>query len=83
MLAGCTPTTLKVLKPPPPPPSQVPEVSIRDAQKNVKKVLEKGILKILSKMGISLLQVWVGGWRGMVRAGGRGGGGSEHQLLSC
>jgi hypothetical protein len=32
----------------------------QDAQKNLKKSLEKGILKILSKMGISLLQCYHG-----------------------
>ena len=31
-----------------------------DAQKNLKKSLEKGIMKILSKMGISLLQCYHG-----------------------
>ena len=35
-------------------------MSIRDAQKNYKKALEKGILKILSKMGISLLSCYHG-----------------------
>jgi glutamate synthase (ferredoxin) len=39
---------------------QVPDVSVKDAQKNFKKSLEKGILKILSKMGISLLQCYHG-----------------------
>ena len=36
------------------------DVSIQDAQKNFKKALEKGILKILSKMGISLLSCYHG-----------------------
>lgn len=40
--------------------SQVPDISVKDAQKNLKKSLEKGILKILSKMGISLLQCYHG-----------------------
>ena len=39
---------------------KLPDVSIRDAQKNYKKALEKGILKILSKMGISLLSCYHG-----------------------
>ena len=39
---------------------QVPDVTVTDAQKNYKKSLEKGILKILSKMGISLLQCYHG-----------------------
>ncbi len=39
---------------------QVPDISVKDAQKNLKKSLEKGILKILSKMGISLLQCYHG-----------------------
>ncbi len=39
---------------------KVPDVSFRDAQKNYKKALEKGILKILSKMGISLLSCYHG-----------------------
>ncbi len=42
------------------PPPQVPDVSVKDSQKNFKKALEKGILKILSKMGISLLQCYHG-----------------------
>ncbi len=33
---------------------------MRGAQKNYKKALEKGILKILSKMGISLLSCYHG-----------------------
>ena len=39
---------------------KLPDVSVRDAQKNYKKALEKGILKILSKMGISLLSCYHG-----------------------
>lgn len=39
---------------------QVPNVSSQDAQKNFKKALEKGLLKILSKMGISLLSCYHG-----------------------
>lgn len=39
---------------------KVPNVSVKDAQKNFKKSIEKGILKILSKMGISLLQCYHG-----------------------
>ena len=39
---------------------QVPDISVQDAQKNLKKSLEKGILKILSKMGISLLSCYHG-----------------------
>lgn len=39
---------------------QVPDISVADAQKNLKKSLEKGILKILSKMGISLLNCYHG-----------------------
>ena len=39
---------------------KVPDVSVKDAQKNFKKSVEKGILKILSKMGISLLQCYHG-----------------------
>lgn len=39
---------------------QVPDISVADAQKNLKKSLEKGILKILSKMGISLLSCYHG-----------------------
>lgn len=51
--------------PPPklPPPlahTQVPDISVKDSQKNLKKSLEKGILKILSKMGISLLGCYHG-----------------------
>jgi glutamate synthase (ferredoxin) len=40
--------------------NQVPDISVKDAQKNLKKSLEKGILKILSKMGISLLSCYHG-----------------------
>lgn len=36
------------------------DVSVQDAQKNFKKAVEKGILKILSKMGISLLSCYHG-----------------------
>ncbi len=39
---------------------KVPDVSIEDAQQNFKKALEKGMLKILSKMGISLLSCYHG-----------------------
>uniref|UniRef100_A0A383V5K3 glutamate synthase (ferredoxin) n=1 Tax=Tetradesmus obliquus TaxID=3088 RepID=A0A383V5K3_TETOB len=39
---------------------KVPDISVGDAQKNLKKSLEKGILKILSKMGISLLGCYHG-----------------------
>jgi len=38
----------------------VPDISVKDSQKNLKKSLEKGILKILSKMGISLLGCYHG-----------------------
>jgi hypothetical protein len=47
-------------RPAPTPPRQVPDISVKDAQKNLKKSLEKGILKILSKMGISLLSCYHG-----------------------
>lgn len=36
------------------------DISAADAQKNFKKAIEKGILKILSKMGISLLSCYHG-----------------------
>ncbi|KAG2493454.1 hypothetical protein HYH03_008271 [Edaphochlamys debaryana] len=39
---------------------KVPDVSVKAAQKNFKKSLEKGVLKILSKMGISLLSCYHG-----------------------
>jgi hypothetical protein len=39
---------------------KVPDVSIEKAQANLKKSLEKGILKIISKMGISLLSCYHG-----------------------
>lgn len=39
---------------------KVPDVSVADAQQNYKKALEKGMLKILSKMGISLLSCYHG-----------------------
>lgn len=39
---------------------KAPDVSIVQAQKNYKKALEKGVLKILSKMGISLLNTYHG-----------------------
>ncbi len=39
---------------------QVPDISVQAAQKNFKKSLEKGVLKILSKMGISLLSCYHG-----------------------
>lgn len=38
----------------------MPDLSVKDAQKNLKKSIEKGILKIMSKMGISLLQCYHG-----------------------
>ena len=36
------------------------DLSVEDAQKNFKKAIEKGLLKILSKMGISLLSCYHG-----------------------
>ena len=39
---------------------KVPDVSMADCQRNYKKALEKGVLKILSKMGISLLSCYHG-----------------------
>ncbi|PNH05786.1 Ferredoxin-dependent glutamate synthase 1, chloroplastic [Tetrabaena socialis] len=39
---------------------QVPDISVKASQKNFKKSLEKGVLKILSKMGISLLSCYHG-----------------------
>lgn len=36
------------------------DISVQDTQKNFKKAIEKGILKILSKMGISLLSCYHG-----------------------
>jgi glutamate synthase (ferredoxin) len=39
---------------------KVPDVSMKGCQKNYKKALEKGVLKILSKMGISLLSCYHG-----------------------
>uniref|UniRef100_A0A7R9Z740 glutamate synthase (ferredoxin) n=1 Tax=Chlamydomonas euryale TaxID=1486919 RepID=A0A7R9Z740_9CHLO len=39
---------------------KLPDVSIKQAQRNFKKSIEKGILKILSKMGISLLSCYHG-----------------------
>lgn len=39
---------------------KVADISIAQAQKNFKKSLEKGLLKILSKMGISLLNCYQG-----------------------
>ncbi|KAG2445645.1 hypothetical protein HXX76_000255 [Chlamydomonas incerta] len=39
---------------------KVPDISVKVAQKNFKKSLEKGVLKILSKMGISLLSCYHG-----------------------
>ena len=36
------------------------DMSVKDAQKNYKKAIEKGVLKILSKMGISLLSCYHG-----------------------
>jgi glutamate synthase (ferredoxin) len=54
--------TIARFHPPPPraPIWQVPDISVKDSQKNLKKSLEKGILKILSKMGISLLGCYHG-----------------------
>lgn len=56
--------TFQKVTPSPPPPRpltpQVPDISVPDAQKNFKKSMEKGILKILSKMGISLLSCYHG-----------------------
>jgi hypothetical protein len=45
---------------PHPLPPQVADISVQDAQKNFKKSMEKGILKIMSKMGISLLSCYHG-----------------------
>ena len=39
---------------------KVADLTVEDAQKNLKKALEKGTLKILSKMGISLLSCYHG-----------------------
>ena len=39
---------------------KAPDVSVRKAQANYKKAVEKGLLKILSKMGISLLSCYHG-----------------------
>ncbi|GIL70387.1 hypothetical protein Vretimale_3573 [Volvox reticuliferus] len=39
---------------------KVPDISVQASQKNFKKSLEKGVLKILSKMGISLLSCYHG-----------------------
>ena len=39
---------------------KVPDVSMGDCQRNYRKALEKGVLKILSKMGISLLSCYHG-----------------------
>lgn len=39
---------------------KIPEVSLEDAQRNLKTALEKGTLKIMSKMGISLLGCYHG-----------------------
>ena len=36
------------------------DMSVADGQKNFKKAIEKGVLKILSKMGISLLSCYHG-----------------------
>lgn len=36
------------------------DLSVEDTQRNYKKALEKGVLKILSKMGISLLSCYHG-----------------------
>ncbi len=36
------------------------DISVEDTQRNYKKALEKGVLKILSKMGISLLSCYHG-----------------------
>ena len=39
---------------------KVPDVSMADCQRNYRRALEKGVLKILSKMGISLLSCYHG-----------------------
>ena len=39
---------------------KLPDLSVEDAQKNLKTALEKGTLKIMSKMGISLLGCYHG-----------------------
>lgn len=39
---------------------KVPDVSMKSCQANYKRALEKGVLKILSKMGISLLSCYHG-----------------------
>ena len=39
---------------------KVPDLTPEDCQQNLKKALEKGVLKILSKMGISLLSCYHG-----------------------
>ena len=39
---------------------KVPDVSVVDCQVNYKRAMEKGLLKILSKMGISLLSCYHG-----------------------
>ena len=39
---------------------KAPDVSVAKAQANYKKAIEKGLLKILSKMGISLLSCYHG-----------------------
>ncbi len=49
--------------------AQVPDVTAETATSNYKKALEKGILKILSKMGISLLSCYHGA-QVRVRSGG-------------
>lgn len=36
------------------------DISVEDTQRNYKRALEKGVLKILSKMGISLLSCYHG-----------------------
>lgn len=39
---------------------RIADISVEDTQKNYKKAIEKGLLKILSKMGISLLSCYHG-----------------------
>lgn len=39
---------------------KLPNLTVVDTQKNFKKAIEKGVLKILSKMGISLLSCYHG-----------------------
>jgi glutamate synthase (ferredoxin) len=51
----CAPRTKNLVKS-----GRIPALSMRAAQRNFKKALEKGVLKILSKMGISLLSCYHG-----------------------